>query len=187
MELSILKLGSYLQMNITIRKLTPDDAEQYRGCRLDALLNAPSAFASSYEEEETSTKEMLRERFREMMDSGENAFIGAFDGELLIGLTGIAREDRQKRNHKMIIFSVFVRPEYQGKKVGSQLIEAAISHARKVEGIERIELSVESNNAPAKALYQSFGFTTWGTEPQFSKIDGVYYDEDYMTLKLLAH
>src|SRR5205814_7576736 len=116
--------------------------------------------------------------------SPDNATFGAFDGERLVGLTGIFREERRKRSHKMIVVSVFVRSEYRGKKIGSQLFEAVIAHARSIEGVERLELSVQSENVPAKALYTSFGFKTWGTEPAFAKVDGVAHDEDYMTLKL---
>src|SRR5437763_16029479 len=108
-------------MSITVRKLTPHDAEQYQICRLDALRDAPSAFASSYEEEALFTIETIRERFAK--HPPDSAFFGAFDmdneirSECLIGLTGIFREERPKRRHKMTIVSVFVRPEYRGQKV----------------------------------------------------------------------
>ncbi len=169
-------------MNITIRKLTPDDCDAYRSCRLDALRDSPHSFASSYEEEVGMSNETIKERFA--MHPSDSAVFAAFDNERIVGLTGIFREERLKRKHKMNIVSVFVQPEYRGKKIGAQLIEIAIAHARSVDGVEQIELSVESSNRAAKAVYESFGFTRWGTEPAFSKIEDAYYDEDYMTLKL---
>jgi RimJ/RimL family protein N-acetyltransferase len=167
-------------MPITIRKLTPDDTAIYRECRLDALRDTPTAFASSYEEEAMRPLEAFRDRLSGM----SSATFGAFDGKRLIGLTGIFRERREKLRHKMFIVSVFVRPEYRGKKVGAALIEAAISYARNTDGVESVQLSVESSNTAAKALYASFGFQTWGTEPDFSIVNGKRYDEDYMSLKL---
>ena len=166
----------------SVRRLTPADVEQYRDCRLSALLDTPSAFGSSYEEEAAMTNDQFITRFQE--HAPESATFGAFDGERVVGLMGIYREQRHKRKHKANLVGVFVRPEYRGQGIGSQLMEATISHAKTMVGVERVELSVESNNTPAKVLYTRHGFTTWGTEPEFMLLDGVRHDEDYMTLKL---
>jgi RimJ/RimL family protein N-acetyltransferase len=167
---------------MTIRKLLPDDAEQYQKCRLDALCDAPHAFASSYEEEVTMTLDTIRERFAK--HPAQSAMFGAFDEERIIGLTGIFREERKKRRHKMTIVSVFVQPEYRGRGIGKQLMHAAIAHARTVDGVEQLDLAVESGNTAAIKLYESFGFTSWGTEPSFAKVDGIDYDEERMSLRL---
>src|SRR5438046_4288122 len=110
--------------NILVRRLTPDDVEQYRACRLDGLLDAPSAFLSSYEEESERSLEELRERLPE--HTTENATFAAFDGERIVGLTGIYREPRIKRRHKANVVAVFVRPEYRGRGIGKLLVSAAI-------------------------------------------------------------
>jgi RimJ/RimL family protein N-acetyltransferase len=169
-------------MTIDIRKLTPDDTKAYRACRLDALRDSPQAFASSYEEEAQMSDDTIRQRFAD--HPKESAVFGAFDGDRIIGLTGIFREERQKRRHKMSIVSVFVQPEYRGKRIGTRLMETAVAHARNVEGVERVELAVESTNAAAKSLYRSLGFKSWGTEPSFAKVEGVEYDEEHMALRL---
>jgi hypothetical protein len=36
----------------------------------------------------------------------------------------------------------------------------------------------------ARALYRSFGFETYGTEPNALKVDDRYIDEDYMILRI---
>lgn len=167
---------------IDVRRLVPDDATQYRECRLAALLDAPHAFASSYDEEASRTIEELSQRFR--VDSIENATFGAFDGERIVGLTGIYREAREKRRHKANIVGVFVRPAYRGQHIGALLMEAAISFGKTMESLEYLELSVEANNEPARALYRSFGFRTWGTEPEFLMVGDKRYDEEYMSLKV---
>jgi RimJ/RimL family protein N-acetyltransferase len=169
-------------METTIRKLTADDCDAYRGCRLDALRDSPHSFASSYEEEVQMSNETIRDRFA--AHPSESAVFGAFDGTRIVGLTGIFREERLKRKHKMYIVSVFVQPEYRGKGIGSRLIKTAIAHARSVAGVERIDLGVESGNTQAKALYTSLGFQSWGTEPSFAKVDGIDYSEERMSLKL---
>lgn len=141
------------------------------------------AFLSSFEEESVKDVAFFRDRIENPM-TPTSANFGAFDGDRLIGLTAVIQEGRMKRRHKMLVVSVFVRQEYRGRRIASRLMEAAIAHARGVEGVERLELGVASSNGPAKALYASFGFTTWGTEPEFLLYKGKKDDEEYMTLKL---
>src|SRR5687767_1593628 len=102
-------------MAIDIRPLRPEDAEEFRRCRLDALLDSPSAFATSFEEESARSVEFFRERFERQSGTDTKTF-GAIDGEQIVGLTGIYRETRERRRHKMTIVSVFVRPQYRGQK-----------------------------------------------------------------------
>jgi RimJ/RimL family protein N-acetyltransferase len=167
---------------IVIRRLTPDDAALYRDCRLEGLQEVPTAFGSSYEQEVEQSREALSERFPNNDD--ESVTFGAFDGDRLIGLTGFYREVRMKKRHKGNIVAVFVRAEYRGRGIGKRLVGSAITHARTVSGVERLELSVEATNEPAKAIYRSLGFVTWGTEPEHLLYDGKRYNEDHMTLKL---
>jgi RimJ/RimL family protein N-acetyltransferase len=168
--------------DVVIRRLTPEDVEQYRECRLEALQDSPTAFLSSYEEESQRSLEELSDRFPEQ--APEHATFGAFDGERLVGLTGIYREPRIKRRHKANVVAVFVRPEYRGRGIGKQLVSAAIAFGRTIDGVERLELSVEATNETAKAVYRSLGFVTWGVEPEFLLYDGKRYDEESMSLKL---
>ena len=56
--------------------------------------------------------------------------------------------------------------------------------ARPEPGLALIQLSVESTNEPAKSLYTSFGFQTYGIERQAIFVDGDYFDEELMALKL---
>jgi RimJ/RimL family protein N-acetyltransferase len=168
---------------ITVRKLTPEDAEEYRRCRIDALRESPSAFLSSFEEEEDRTVAMMRERL-EKQQASQGVTFAAFDGERAVGLTGIFREERLQRRHKMYIVSVYVRPEHRGTGIGHALVQAAIDYARTVDGVSHVELSVSHDNTAAKALYATHGFISWGIEPHFKIVKGVAYDEENMSLRL---
>jgi GNAT superfamily N-acetyltransferase len=55
------------------------------------------------------------------------------------------------------IEDVFVRERTRGQGLGRALIERAIEHARD-RGCKRIELDVDEDNAPARALYRELGF-----------------------------
>ena len=53
---------------------------------------------------------------------------------------------------------VFVREEARGTGVGRALVEATLEQAR-ARGCKRIELDVQEDNAGARALYESCGFS----------------------------
>jgi len=65
-----------------------------------------------------------------------------------------------------------------------RLLDSAIEAARRAEGIELIHLGVVPENGPARSLYCSAGFETWGIEAKSSRIDGRYIDTEMMVLWL---
>ncbi|HEX9635059.1 MAG TPA: GNAT family N-acetyltransferase [Candidatus Limnocylindria bacterium] len=60
--------------------------------------------------------------------------------------------------------SVGVEAAWRGRGIGRALLTALFDRARS-EGIEALSLSVDANNAPAVALYQSMGFRSAGGTP----------------------
>ena len=66
----------------------------------------------------------------------------------------------------------------------NELLDRLLGRARQEPGLALIQLSVESTNGPAKSLYTSFGFETYGIERQAIFVDGEYFDEELMALKL---
>jgi ribosomal protein S18 acetylase RimI-like enzyme len=59
-----------------------------------------------------------------------------------------------------------------------------VHHARTWQGVESVALSVSANGTAAKALYESLGFVTWGTEPDSLRIDGSAVALHHMVLTL---
>ena len=55
------------------------------------------------------------------------------------------------------IHDLAVLPEFRGKGVGRALLRAAEEHARR-KGCCKLTLEVQDDNAPARTLYQRFGF-----------------------------
>ena len=59
------------------------------------------------------------------------------------------------------ITSLFVKEPYQGKGIGSQLLQKAIENAKK-RGVIEVHVDTEENNAKAVEFYQKRGFKKAG-------------------------
>lgn len=166
---------------LEIRILTADDAEEFRTLRLRALREEPTAFGSSWEEENARPLEQTVAR---LQSDGITAFGGFDDAGKLAGMVRLLRQDGVKGEHKADIISMYVAPEARGRGMGKMLLEAAIAQARATPGIEQLLLAVNTTNTPARNLYLAMGFEPFGREPRALKIGDHYFDEDYMALFL---
>ena len=77
-------------------------------------------------------------------------------------------------------FGIAVRDDWQGKGVGTALMEACVDLADNWLGLSRLDLRVYTDNAPAIALYKRFGFEIEGTHKRFAYRDGEYVDAHVM-------
>jgi putative acetyltransferase len=82
---------------------------------------------------------------------------------------------RPRRRHVGQI-GMAVRDDWQGKGVGTALLEAALDVADNWLNLRRLELEVYVDNEPAVRLYKKFGFVVEGTSVQFGYRDGHYVD-----------
>ncbi|WP_284639372.1 GNAT family N-acetyltransferase [Paenibacillus silviterrae] len=162
--------------------MNESDAPLYQQIRLTALKRSPEAFGSLYEKEAQFSMEMVKERIRPT----ENKFVlGAFDDRgSLGGIVTFVRETSHKMAHKGNIFGFYVLHECRGKGLGRRLLLELLSQAKAYDGLEQMNLTVVSDNHPAKRLYESLGFESYGVERRALKYNGQYYDEDLMVLWL---
>jgi ribosomal protein S18 acetylase RimI-like enzyme len=77
---------------------------------------------------------------------------------------------------------MYVSPKKRGIGIANNLMIEAIKKAKEIKGIEQIYLTVVSINEPAKKLYNSLGFETYGIDKKALKIDNTYFDEELMVL-----
>jgi RimJ/RimL family protein N-acetyltransferase len=163
-----------------VRTLQPEDAPEYQALRLRGLAEAPTAFASSYEEEVSTP---LGEIARRLQPKASVAIFGAFADGKLAGLAGLERESMIKLSHKAYLWGMYVSPELRRSGLGSLLLEQALPYAWQSLGVAQVNLGVHVENANAIALYRRFGFVVWGTETGALVVAGKAQDEHHMVCR----
>lgn len=72
--------------------------------------------------------------------------------------------------------SLFIHPDYQGKKIGSKIMEAMIGHAFMQLNLHRLEAEIIEYNPAALRLVEKLGFVNEGRLREARYFDGKYYD-----------
>jgi RimJ/RimL family protein N-acetyltransferase len=166
---------------MNIRVINESDAQLYQNLRLSALKINPEAFGSTYEKEVKFTLGTVKER---LQPTNDKFTLGVFDDRKLVGIVTFMRETSAKTAHKGNIYGMFILPEKRGQDLGKSLLLELISKAKDCNGLEQLNLTVVSDNEPAKKLYKHIGFEVYGVEKNALKFNGNYFDEDLMVLKL---
>ena len=164
-----------------VRELTRADASAFRELRLRALKEHADAFTSSYEEDVQQPIGVVEKRL-----AGESGtrFWGVFVSDDLQGMVGLTRESRLKNRHKGNVVAMYVAPEFARQGLGLALLQTVIDHARDVDRLEQLVLTVTHTNFPACKMYKGAGFKTFGVEPRAIQVAGEYFDKEHMILFL---
>ena len=167
-----------------IRKLTSEDAEDYRRLMLQAFEKLPVVFVESLQEGLDPANSQLAVRIRDI-GQADNQVFGAFsDAGELIGAVGVQQERLLKWRHKGVIFGMYVAQSHQGRGIGRKLLEAVLTGAGEMTGLEQLILVVGEQTPGAQRLYESFRFRPFGVEPRELKVGDRYYRGIHMWLKL---
>lgn len=163
-------------MSWTTRRLAGADAEAYRSLRIEGLQQSPAWFGSSLLEEGAQPIEFSAGRL-------ERSFIfGLFDRTALVGTAGFFREANSKSAHRGHLIGVYLSPGSRGRGGADLLIAAVIAEAR--NHVLQMHLAVTQDNPTARRIYERHGFVTYGEDPRGLKVDGVFYDDYLMVLRL---
>jgi len=165
---------------VLYRRLTPSDASIFQTLRLSGLAESPTAFISTAEEESSLSLSVVEERLSE---TAESAVYGAWHGTALCGIAGIRREPKLRLQHKALLWGVYVAPGVRGQGVARELIEMCLAFAKET-GVRQVNLGVNAKNAPARHLYETLGFRSFGVERNFMCVDGEWQDEVHMVCVL---
>jgi L-phenylalanine/L-methionine N-acetyltransferase len=128
-------------MEITVRHSEPED---YRA--LHCIFSGPRAVAGTLQMPFPSA-EMWRERLSELPE-GLYSLVACVEGKV-VGSLGLETSPTCWRMRHVGSIGMAVRHDWQGKGVGTALMEAALDLADNWPNLTRIELSVYVDNAPA--------------------------------------
>jgi putative acetyltransferase len=168
------RIGGNIQVmleELTVRHSEPEDHEAvYR------VYSGPRAMARTLGLP-FSSKEPWRERLAGKRE-GEFSLVACVGGEV-VGHLSVYLYPEPRRRHSGH-FGMAVRDDWQGKGVGTKLLEAALDLADNWLGLTRLDLRVFVDNGAAIALYQKFGFEVEGTHKWFALRGGQYADAHVM-------
>lgn len=150
--------GQAAEMRIyTVRR---SDWRDYREIRLAALKDAPSAFASTWQEEASLTAAQWRDRVQRAQDGETLTMVVAVDDTgRWAGLAGGYRPGDRGADTELI--SMWVAPKCRGSGIGMELLCAVVTWAKGHEA-STIGLWVNAANQPAISLYERAGFVRTG-------------------------
>ncbi|MEM7142333.1 MAG: GNAT family N-acetyltransferase [Actinomycetota bacterium] len=140
-------------MAISIRRITAADGDLLRRVRLAALLDTPSAFAKTHEEESAYPQTLWDDRARDNAEGSDHTTFFAFDGERCVGLVGGHATDAG-----VDLVSMWTDPSARGQGIGAALVDAVVDWA----GDRPVELWVTRGNDGAQRLYERCGFVETG-------------------------
>lgn len=156
---------------MSLRRLNPDDARDYRELMIEAYSATPVIFGTTPAKAASKPDASWRARCNAESDA-ESLVIGAFEGVRLVGAFGLQFAERERERHKATLFGMFVRPSARRRGFGRALVVAAIEQARARAGVSVVQLSAVASNQRALQLYESLGFVRWGVEPSCFAVGG---------------
>ena len=167
-------------MTAEIRILNQGDAGELFRLRRSALLDSPLAFLASPEDDLASSEAAVSELLRPQRES---VVFGAYAARL-IGMLGLYRANQKKAAHKANLWGMFVLTPYRQHGVAARLLDAAIRHARCLDGVTSLHLGVSESAVAARHVYEKAAFETWGVEPDAIRFEDKSNSELHMRLPL---
>jgi len=163
--------------SVTIRRLDTDDVKTFRQIRLEALREAPSAFASRLEDWQALSDDDWRQRL-------SNPVFVAFLGRRPVRLMGILPRIPAKMAHRAELVMVYVQAQLCGAGIALLLLDEVVAYAGQ-HGILQLELSVNARNEPAIRFYRRFGFIEVGRIPGGIREEDMEFDDVIMVYRLI--
>jgi putative acetyltransferase len=155
-------------MNIIVRAAELGDLEAIR-----ETMSQPLAQANTLQLP-MPTLELWKKRLAEL-PAGDHMLVAVVEGKV-VGNLGLHQASKAMRRRHVGAVGMAVHDAYQGRGVGSALMQAAIDLADNWLQYSRLELEVYVDNHAAIALYKKFGFVVEGTHPRDSFRNGEYVD-----------
>ena len=155
-------------MDVTVRRTEPEDYEA-----LHRIFSGPRAVAGTLQMPLPSAQ-TWRKRLAEPPE-GSYSLVACVEDEV-VGSLGLETSPTRWRMRHVASIGMAVRDDWQGKGVGTALMEATLDLADNWLNLTRIELRVYVDNTAGITLYEKFGFEVEGTHRRLAFRDGEYVD-----------
>jgi L-phenylalanine/L-methionine N-acetyltransferase len=155
-----------------LRRVRPSDAEGFV-----RMMQEPAVY-SQLLQLPFPDAEMWRARLSAQPANGHNAdmhLVAEVQGEIVASAGVHAIGPYLRRRHVMSL-GMSVSVPWQGRGVGTALMQALMDYADNWLGVLRIELGVYADNLRAQALYRKFGFELEGRQRAYALRDGQFVD-----------
>lgn len=122
---------------------------------------------------DASPRPAVSEFLKKIISQNWPSYFALFQDQV-IGWADIIPASNPRLSHRGFL-GMGIHKGYRGKGLGTHLLTKALKHA-KMLGLEKVELSVYTENARAIYLYRKFGFKDIGVIRNYRKLNGVYFD-----------
>lgn len=131
---------------------------------------------------EIMTQEKFKAIFFDLFQKGQ---LYVYQRHEKIIATCIVMRHTRRCHHVATLGTLAIHPEYQRQGIGTEFLRALIK-ILKTQGIIRVDLYVEADNAIALAFYEKYGFQCEGILKKYVKRleEDQYTDEHVMALLL---
>ncbi len=156
---------------IEIRHVTIDDAPA-----LQQLYAQPDTQAGTLQLPYPSLK-MWQDRLTNLRE-GVHSLVACLDGKV-VGQITLEVNQSPRRRHTAH-FGLGVDVNYRGRGIAQAMLAAIVDLCDNWLAVERMELTVFTDNAPAIAVYRKFGFEIEGTARGYALRHGEKVDAHFM-------
>ncbi|MFH8381465.1 GNAT family N-acetyltransferase [Kitasatospora sp. NPDC018058] len=142
--------------------MTSTEHRELRAIKLEALLDSPTAFSSSYDDTVALAEDVWQQQAAVEATSEECAtFVAVDEAGAWVGIAGVGPiPDVPDHVH---VHSVYVSPRYRGPAgPAAELMRACIRHAQGHTALGWLTLGVHERNLRALAFYRRLGFEDTG-------------------------
>ena len=167
-----------------IRALTSSDHDDYHRVRLAGLEECPWAFATGAEEWRSAGREVIDGHLRSSESGPDAPILGALStADGLVGLLGMRRDPRPSVRHKASLWGLYVLPPWRRQGVARVMLSEMITVAGTVDGLRQLRATVPVTGG-ALAVFEQAGFARFGIEVDAKQVDGRFYDQAYVWLRV---
>jgi ribosomal protein S18 acetylase RimI-like enzyme len=169
-----------MEESISVVALGPQDWQDLRAIRLEALQSEPAAYSSSYQE----TLSRSDEHWQQRLTNDHSVHLLARALGRPIGMVGGYLGSDEGDDSGAVVFGMYVTSEYRGRGIGRLLLTSLIDRLSAFLQISTIRLWVTETQVPARALYESMGFQVVGKTEEGIVVNDRRYEELIMELRV---